>query len=309
MLALTATRADAADPIGAIEIGEHPDPVAPEGWAVVDVRAAGLNHHDLWTLRGVTAGRQEYPRVLGCDGAGVDADGNEVVLHAVLPDGSLLSERHDGTFAQRVAVPVENLVAKPAGMTFEQAACMPTAWLTAYRMLFVESGASSGSTVLVQGAGGGVSTALIALASAAGMRVWATSRTEAKRALALELGADATFEPGARLPDRVDAVLETVGAATWSHSVKAVRPCGTIVVAGATSGDPTEMVISRIFLARLRIAGVTMGTREDLEQLLRFCERTGVRPAIAASMMLSDARDGFAAMAEGSLFGKVVFTP
>ena len=320
MLALSAIRADADDPLGGIELSERPKPVAPAGWTTIAVRAAALNHHDLWTLRGVSAGRQEFPRILGCDGAGIDENGEAVVVHTVIsdpdwrgdvaldPHASLLSERHDGTFAQWVAVPRANLVRKPAELTFEDAACMPTAWLTAYRMLFSVSGVGPGATVLVQGAGGGVATALIALGRAAGMRIWTTSRSEDKRARATELGADATFAPGERLPERVDAVMETVGAATWEHSIKSVRAGGVVVVAGMTSGDPQAM-LGRIFLAKLRIVGVTMGTRDELERLLRFCVVSGVRPPIHETLPLMEAKDGFAAMASGELFGKVVFTP
>ena len=175
--------------------------------------------------------------VLGTDAAGVDEDGNEVVVHAVIgdpargggdetfdPKRSLLSEVYDGTLAERVTVPRRNLVPKPAALSFEQAACLPTAWLTAYRMLTTRGQLLAGETVLVQGAGGGVSTALILLAKAMGLRVWVTSRDEAKRDQALQLGADEAFEPGARLPERVDAVMESVGEATWSHSLKALRP-------------------------------------------------------------------------------------
>ncbi len=152
------------------------------------------------------------------------------------PGRSLLSERHQGTFAEQVVVPRRNLVPKPAGLSFSEAACLPTAWLTAYRMLFSRSGLQPGGTVLIQGAGGGVATALIALGNAAGFQVWVTSRDEGKRARALELGADAAFESGARLPGRVDAVMETVGEATWAHSMKSLKPGGTLVISGATSG-------------------------------------------------------------------------
>ena len=161
--------------------------------------------------------------ILGCDAAGLDEDGNEVVVHAVVsdpswtgdetldPKRSLLSERYQGTLADKVVVPRRNVVPKPASLSFEEAACLPTAWLTAYRMLFTQGGLKPGDSVLVQGAGGGVATALIALARAGGLRVYATSRDEAKRERALELGAHEVFESGARLPQRVDAVMETVG--------------------------------------------------------------------------------------------------
>jgi NADPH:quinone reductase-like Zn-dependent oxidoreductase len=259
--------------------------------------------------------------ILGCDAAGLDPDGNEVIVHALIgdpdyrgdetmdPGRSLLSERHPGTFAEQVVVPRRNLVPKPPQMSFAEAACLPTAWLTAYRMLFHRSsGLQPGSTVLVQGAGGGVATALIALAHAAGFRVWATSRDEAKRARALEIGADAAFESGARLPDRVDAVMETVGAATWAHSMKALRPGGCIVISGATSGNAPPAELTRLFFLQLSVVGSTMGSRDDLEKLAQFMAVTGVRPLIDSEIPLEQARDGFAKMESGDLFGKIVFT-
>jgi NADPH:quinone reductase-like Zn-dependent oxidoreductase len=163
--------------------------------------------------------------------------------------------------------------------------------------------------VLVQGAGGGVATALIALGSAAGYRMWATSRSAAKRKSALELGADQVFEPGARLPERVDAVMETVGQATWGHSVKSLRPGGRIVVSGATSGQTPSAELTRVFFLQLSVVGSTMGTRDQLARLARFCASTGTRPLIDRTLPLAEAPAGFAAMVEGDLFGKVVFTP
>ncbi|HET9187770.1 MAG TPA: zinc-binding dehydrogenase, partial [Acidothermaceae bacterium] len=224
------------------------------------------------------------------------------------PKRSLLSERYDGTFAEYVVVPAANVVPKPAELTFEEAACLPTAWLTAYRMLFANSGTRPGDTVLVQGAGGGVSTAAIGLARAAGLRVWVTSRTPEKRDRALQLGAHAAFEPGARLPERVDAVLESVGQATWAHSVRSVRPGGVIVVCGATTGDAPPAELTRVFYQQLRVIGSTMGSRQELLELLSFCALTGVRPVIDRVLPLREAADGFAAMWQGELFGKVVFT-
>ena len=160
----------------------------------------------------------------------------------------------------------------------------------------------------MQGAGGGVATALIVLGKAAGYRVWVTSRDEAKGARALELGANAAFPSGARLPERVDAVMETVGAATWSHSVKALKPGGVIVLCGATSGPNPPAELTRIFFLQLRIVGSTMGTREELARLMRFCEVTGVRPLIDSVLPLAEAREGFARLAKGDAFGKIVFT-
>ncbi|MGV9328629.1 zinc-binding dehydrogenase [Streptosporangium sandarakinum] len=317
MFAVTATQTDPDNPLAGLTLGERPEPEVPDGWTTVTVRAAALNHHDLWTLRGVGIRQDRLPIVLGCDAAGVDEDGNEVIVHAVIGDGpdetldprrSLLSETYDGTFAERVAVPRRNLVSKPAALGFEEAACLPTAWLTAYRMLFDKAGLEPGSTVLVQGAGGGVATALIALGRAGGYRVWATSRSEEKRARALDLGADQVFESGARLPERVDAVMETVGQATWDHSLKSLRPGGRIVVSGATSGAVPPADLNRVFFLQLSVVGSTMGTRDQLARLARFLEQTGTRPMIDRTLPLAEAREGFAAMEKGDLFGKVVFT-
>ena len=320
MFAVYAARIDADDPLSALELGERPEPDAPDGWTTISVRAASLNHHDLWSLRGVGLPEDRLPMILGCDAAGVDEDGREVIVHSVISDPSwrgdetldprrtLLSERFPGTFAERVAVPRRNLVPKPPELSFAEAACLPTAWLTAYRMLFTRASVSPGATVLVQGAGGGVATALIVLGRAAGLRVWATSRSEAKRERALSLGADAVFEPGTRLPERVDAVLETVGAATWDHSLKALKPGGTLVISGATSGADPPASLNRIFFLQLSVVGSTMGTRDELDRLVRLCVERDVRPVVEAELPLTEARDAFAALAGGDVFGKLVLT-
>lgn len=321
MLAAYAEKLDRDDPLAGLVVGERPDPSVPDGWAVVQVKAAALNHHDVWSLRGVGLAEDRLPMILGCDAAGVDDEGNDVVVHAVIsdpdwvgdetldPKRSLLSELHQGTLAERVVVPRRNLVPKPASLSFEEAACLPTAWLTAYRMLFTQGRLKPGDSVLVQGAGGGVSTALIRLARAAGLRVLVTSRDASKRARALELGAQEALEAGARLPTRVDAVMETVGAATWSHSVKSLRPGGTLVISGTTSGPaPANAELTRIFFLQLRVQGSTMGTREELEQLIGLLDVSGVRPLIDRVLPLEQARAGFAAMIAGDLFGKVVLT-
>ena len=175
MFAVYAESFSAEDPLSGLVIGERPDPTVPDGWTTVSVKAAALNQHDLWSLKGVGLRAEALPMILGGDAAGIDEDGNEVIVHSVISDPtwtgdetldprrSLLSERYQGTFAERVTVPRSNLIPKPASLSFEEAACLPTAWLTAYRMLFVRSGLKAGDTVLIQGAGGGVSTALIAL--------------------------------------------------------------------------------------------------------------------------------------------------
>ncbi len=320
MLAVSCVAQSADNPLAGLAVAQVPDPEVPSGWERVHVRAASLNHHDLWSLKGVGLPPERLPMVLGCDAAGVTDDGREVVVHALVgdpdwggdetldPKRSILSEVHQGTLAEQVVVPRRNVLPKPAGLTFEQAACLPTAWLTAYRMLFTNASLRPGQTVLVQGAGGGVATAAIAIARAAGFVVWATSRDEAKRARAVELGAHEAFESGARLPGKVDAVIETVGKATWSHSMRALRPGGTLVVSGATSGPDPSADLNRLFFLQLRVIGSTMGTLAELRDLLAFCEATGVRPLVDQVFELSDARSAFERLASGDVFGKLVLT-
>ncbi|MBM7509820.1 NADPH:quinone reductase-like Zn-dependent oxidoreductase [Nocardioides salarius] len=321
MFAVYADSFSSDDPLSGLVVGERPEPEAPDGWTTVTVKAASLNHHDVWSLRGVGLRQEALPMILGCDAAGLDEDGNEVVVHAVVsdpswsgdetfdPKRSLLSERHQGTFADKVVVPRRNVVPKPASLSFEEAACLPTAWLTAYRMLFTRGDLTAGDTVLVQGAGGGVATAAIILGRAAGLRVLATSRDEAKRARALEIGAHEVFESGARLPVKVDAVMETVGRATWSHSVRSLKPGGRLVISGTTSGPQLDDAeLTRIFFLQLSVVGSTMGTRDELASLVSMLDATGARPLVDRILPMEQAAEGFAAMIDGDVFGKVVLT-
>ena len=321
MFAVYAESMDPKDPLKGLVIGERPEPQVPDGWTTVTVKAASINHHDVWSLRGVGLRDESLPMILGCDAAGLDEDGNEVIVHAVISDPtwigdetldprrSLLSERYQGTFADRVAVPRRNVIAKPAGLSMAEAATLPTAWLTAYRMLFTQADLQPGDAVLVQGAGGGVATAAISLAAAAGFRVYATSRDETKRARALEIGAHEVFDSQERLPVKVDAVIETVGAATWSHSIKSMRPGGTLVISGATSGDaPTHAELTRIFFQQMRVHGSTMGTRDELRRLAEFMALTGTKPLIDSVIPMEQAADGIARIAAGDVFGKIVLT-
>jgi NADPH:quinone reductase-like Zn-dependent oxidoreductase len=319
MLAVYAAETNSDDPLRGLRIDQRPEPEPPDGWVTVTVKAASLNHHDLWSLRGVGLPEDRLPMILGCDAAGIDDKDNEVVVHSVISDSdwrddetldprrSILSERHQGTFAEKVGVPRRNLIPKPPELSFEEAACLPTAWLTAYRMLFTRGEIVPGQTVLVQGASGGLSTALVVLAHAAGIRVWVTGRSEKGRDEALKLGADGAFEAGARLPERVDAVMESVGRATWGHSVRSLKPGGRIVISGATSGDASPAELSRIFFLQLSVIGSTMGTRDELERLIRLCAEKDVRPRIDRTLPLEDARAGFEAMLAGEQLGKIVF--
>jgi NADPH:quinone reductase-like Zn-dependent oxidoreductase len=318
VFAVTATSVAPDDPLDGLRLVEDHELTVPDGWTTVEVRAASLNHHDLWTLRGVGIDRDRLPIVLGCDAAGVDEDGQAVVVHGVVgtpdgdetlaPDFSILSERHDGTFAERVAVPRRNLVSKPASLSFAEAACLPTAWLTAYRMLFTRGRCTPGERVLVQGAGGGVSTAAILLGRAAGLHVTVTSRSAEKRAQARDLGAHEAVPSGERLPARVDVVLETVGRATWDHSLKSLVPGGRLVVAGATSGPNPPADLARVFYRQLEVIGSTMGTLDELRRLVGFLDATGVRPLVDREVPMADAPTAFTALRDGEQFGKIVLT-
>ncbi|WP_037144745.1 zinc-binding dehydrogenase [Rhodococcoides fascians] len=322
MFAAFVEKTDAQNPLAALRLGERPEPDAREGWTTLRVRAASLNHHDIFSLRGSGLADENLPMILGCDVAGVTEDGREVVAHSVIPTGawaddplldpnmSMLSEREQGTFAEFVSVPTQNLVPKPAELTFEEAACLPTSWVTAYRMLFGQgAGLKPGHTVLVQGAGGGLSSALVMLGSAAGLRMWVTSRQPGKGEQAVKWGAADAFASGARLPERVDAVMDSVGASTWTHSLRSLRPGGAMIVAGGTSGYLAEVEVARIFAKRLRILGSAMGTLGDLESTLAMCVSQHIRPPVQEVLPLNEAARAFETMLDGDVMGKLVLVP
>jgi len=319
MLAVYASAPHPDLPLNGLDVGERPEPEVPDGWSRVGVRAASLNRHDLWALRGVGIKPEQFPMILGCDGAGVTDDGRDVVIYPIIgspgfsgdettdPGRTLLTEKHQGTFAEFVAVPTRNLLPLPASMTHEAAATLGTTYLTAYRMLVTRSGLPAGSTILVQGATGGVSTALIQLGRALGMRVWVTSRSEEGRARAADLGAHQIFEQGARLPERVDGVFESVGRSTWAHSMRAVRPGGVIVCCGATSGADPSADLQRLFFLQISVIGSTMGTLDEMRRLIAFCDLAGVKPVVDRTFPLADGRDALELLENGTP-GKLVLT-
>ncbi|MEU6225627.1 zinc-binding dehydrogenase [Streptomyces sp. NPDC047042] len=322
MLAATAVSQSAADPLSGLVVGDVPEPEPRPGWSIVRVVASSLNMHDLWTLRGVGHPPERLPVVLGCDAAGYDENGDEVLVHPVIadtdaglgdetldPGRALLSEQHNGSFAEYLTVPTRNLIPKPSWLSFDEAACLPVAWGTAYRMLFTQARITAGDRVLVQGAGGGVASAAIKLAVAAGAVVYATSRSAEKRAEAEGWGARRAVPTGERLPERVDVVVETVGEATWSHSMKALQPGGTIVIAGATSGTNPPADLARIFYLQQRVLGSTGCTRGELVSLLKLMDATGLRPVIDRTLPLEEIHKGFQLMMDGRLTGKLVIHP
>lgn len=312
---------NAEEPLQGLAIAElaEPEPPAPD-WVRVQVRASALNHHDLWSLRGVGLSADQLPMILGTDAAGIDEQGRRVLAHAVIstpdwvgeetldPGRSLLSERYPGTLAEYVQVPARNVVPIPDALTLTEAACLPTAYLTAYRLLVHAAEVEPGQRVLIQGAGGGVATAATVLARTMGAHVTVTSRDVARREQALAVGAHEAVATGSRI-ERVDAVIETVGEATWEHSLRSLRPGGVVAVAGATSGPAPSADLNRVFFRSLRVVGSTMGTLEQLHALVATLQTTGVRPVVDSVHSFDDdagVRAAFERLASGAAFGKVV---
>lgn len=322
MLAAYVDAIHAEDPLSGLAVGDRPEPEERPGWTVLPVVAAGLNHHDLWSLKGVGLSDDRLPMILGCDAVAQHPEEGLVVVLPVVsgtpgwtgditldPRRTLLSELHQGTLAEQVSVPAGSWAPAPSHLDPVEAAALSTAWLTAYRMLFRNAQVRPGDTVLIQGAGGSVATALVQLGAAAGLTVWVTSRDEEKARAAVDLGAERAFASGERLPRRVDAVMDSVGAATWSHSINALRPGGTIVTCGATSGDaPERAELTKIFFRQLRVVGSTMGTLDELRALCRFVETAGLRPAVDSTYPLDRTGDALAHLASGAVRGKVGIT-
>ncbi|NEE14160.1 zinc-binding dehydrogenase [Streptomyces sp. SID7499] len=320
MKAVFATAPDPDDPLSAVVVGHRPDPEVPQGWVRVRVRAASLNHKDLWTLRGVGINRDQYPRILGCEAAGEGPGGTRVVLYPlldsppgmsdetlVMPAAQLVGAR-PGTLAEYFAAPPESLLPVPDHLTWEEAACLVCTWLPAYRMLFTKAALRPGDTVLIQGAAGGLSTALVSLAAASGMRTWVTGRSADKRDLARRLGASAAFEPGAVLPEPVDAVIDSVGKETWTHSLRSVRHGGTVVVAGATTGDVPPARLHRVYFHQINVVGSFSGTREEYRRLVTLMRTTGIRPLVDDVLPVQEARAALKRLADGDVRGNLVLT-
>jgi NADPH:quinone reductase-like Zn-dependent oxidoreductase len=313
VIAAYADKLGLPDFLHGLVVGERPEPQPRPGWEVVEVRAASVNPHDLWTLKGVVGVPFEPPVILGCDGAGVAADGREVVFFPVIAEGEgfrMLTDGIDGTFAPRVALPSANLVSKPASLSFEEAAGLGTAWLTAWRMLFTKARLRPGERVLVQGASGGVSTAATMLASAAGAHVTVTSRREELLERAREIGALDAVLTGSRLPRRVDVVIETVGKATWEHSMKSLAPDGRLVVSGATTGADPPADLNRLFFREITVYGSTMGTLAEMRQVCAFVEHAGLHPPVSRVYDgVESVPEAMRALDAGEQFGKLVIRP
>src|SRR6202795_187547 len=322
MFAVYCQKPHSDDPMAGLVLGDRPQPKLPEGWVRVKVSHASLNRHDIFTLRGLTSHAEgiTYPMILGNDGAGTLDDGTPVVIYPVMgsadwrddetldPHWHIFSEFVPGTFADYVAVPKRNAIVLPEGLSALNAAGLGTAWLTAYRALFTKSKLKPGETLLVQGASGGMATALIQLGRAAGFEIWATSRNAAGRALAERLGAHRTFDPNEPLPRKVRAVVDNIGTASWGHSLASVVGGGTIVVTGGTTGMDVRLALLPMISEQITVCGSIMGTLQDMKNMIAFISSAGIAPEIGKVLPMERAEEAFRAMWEGTTHSKTVFT-
>lgn len=324
MEAIYVAEPNPTQPLAALAVGTFPGQLTAPGpeWELVTITATSLNHHDVWSLRGVGLRADFLPMVLGTDGVGKTSDGTQVLIHSVIadyrtysdetldPHRSLLSERYPGTFAEQVWVPKRNLIALPPFLSASEGACLPTAYLTAFRLLTTAGGLEPGMRVLIQGATGAVASAALILARGMGAHVSVSSRSEAGRKFAAQHGAHEVIEVGQRIAP-VDVVIETVGEATWDHSLKSLKPGGVLAVAGATTGSAPPADLARVFFRSLRIHGSTMGTLAQFHQLIAFLEHSGIRPIIDQSYAAADPQQvqaAFGRMIAGEQRGKLVLT-
>jgi len=298
---------------------DAPDPVPGDGEVLVQLRAASLNHLDLWVRQGLPS--VPKPRILGADGAGIRADtGERVVINPGLEHGdriTVIGEHTDGTHAELIAVPETNVYAIPDSLSFEDAAAFPMVYETAWRMLVTKAALQPEEWVLIWGIGGGVATAALAIVKALGARAVVTSSSDEKLARATGLGADATVNHATDdVAARVKAatgggahvVVETVGADTWTTSLSVARPAGRVCVCGATSGPNPPASLHRIWWKQLTVYGSTMGTRADFEAVLDLVVSGRAKPVIDSVFPLSEIRAAHERLESGEQLGKVVVT-
>ena len=305
---------------------DAPDPEPGPGEVLVRLRAASLNHLDVWLRKGLPS--VPKPRILGADGAGTVAalgpgvdglvEGDVVLLNPGLDDGTrIVGEHMDGTHAELIAVPAEYLHPVPEGLSLEEAAAFPLVFATAYRMLATRAGLREGEWVLVWGIGAGVATAALAIAKALGAHVVATSTRPEKLERALELGADAAVATDGDVVAEVreltngrgaDVVVEHVGEATWKTSLQVARKEGRVVVCGATSGPNPPANLHRVFWKQLSILGSTMGTRSDFAAVYDLVASGRARPVVDRVYPLEEAAAAHEHLERGDQVGKIVLT-
>lgn len=301
-----------------------PDPEPAAGEVVVELRAAAVNRRDTAVRRGAY-GDFPLPLTPGSDGAGIRRDtGEEVVIHPGLrwgdredtsgPEFGILGGPEDGTYAELVKIPVENVYPKPAQLSWEEATTLGVAGLTAYRALFTRAGLAQGETLLVLGAGSGVATFAVSLAAHAGARVLVTSSSREKIERARELGAAGGVDytdgdwPEAVLElagSGVDVVLDSIGT-TWNDSLRCLRAGGRAVVMGATGGGRSELDVRPFYLRHLSLLGTTMGSPRDFERFLETVSKATWRPVIDSVRPLAEAAAAHERMEAGEHFGKLV---
>jgi NADPH:quinone reductase-like Zn-dependent oxidoreductase len=299
---------------------DAPDPVPQDGDVLVHLRAASLNHLDLWVRKGLPS--VPKPRILGADGAGTLDNGERVVINPGIDHGggriTVVGEHMDGTHAELVVVPEENVYPIPADLSFEEAAAFPLVFETAYRMLVTKAAIRPGEWVLLWGIGSGVATAGLQIAKALGANAIVTSSSDEKLARASELGADATVNHASGDVVEVvkeatdgrgaDIVVEHVGEATWQRTLQAARAGGRITVCGATTGPNPPAALHRIWWKQLTVFGSTMGTKEDFEGAYELISSGRARPIVDRVFPLTEARAAHEYLEAGEQLGKVVLS-
>jgi zinc-binding alcohol dehydrogenase/oxidoreductase len=298
---------------------DAPDPVPREGEVLVELRAASLNHLDVWIRKGLPS--VPKPRILGADGAGVIAGTDErVVINPGIVDGGrthIVGETMDGTHAELIAIPGGYVHPIPDDLTFEEAAAFPLVFETAYRMLVTRARLQAGEWVLVWGIGGGVATATLAIAKALGAQVIATSSSDAKLERARELGADdvvnhSTGDVVAAVKQATGGgahvVVDDVGEATWKRSLDAARPEGRVVLCGATTGPNPPAALHRIWWKQLSVLGSTMGTPADFQAVYDLIAAGRIRPVVDRVYPLAEARAAHERLEAGDQLGKIVLS-
>ncbi len=296
---------------------DAPDPEPREGEALVELRAASLNHLDVWIRKGLPSVAK--PRILGADGAGVIAGTDErvVINPGIMTNGKMhiVGETMDGTHAELIAVPRAFLHPIPDGLSFEEAAAFPLVYETAYRMLVTRARLQAGEWVLVWGIGGGVATAAMSIAKALGANVVVTSSSDEKLARATALGADATVNHATGDVVAVvkevtgggaHVVVDDVGEATWKRTLDAARPEGRVVICGATTGPNPPAALHRVWWKQLSILGSTMGTPDDFQGAYDLIAAGKARPIVDEVFPLADARAAHERMEAGAQLGKIV---